>query len=293
MAHLTPIPLHKFMEAGAPFSFAELRHFIPTDKKQKYVPHRHNYYEVFLFTEGGGTHMIDFKEYKIKANSLHFISPGMIHTIKRDAKCVGYVVTFTDELYHTLQQASTLFKIQLYHNHQLPPIVECGASDMSFVLQLMQQLSQEYNTENTMRNEFVLSCLTSLLIQANRLFLAQQQYHPSIPLADERVQHFRKWLDDSLSEKPLVSALADKLGMTPKQLNALIKKHTGLTPIEHINNRLLIEAKRLLVHTELSVKEIAFALHFDDPAYFGRFFRKHTAETPQHFRDGMRKKYHT
>jgi AraC-like DNA-binding protein len=281
------------MEAGAPFSFAELRHFIPTDKKQKYVPHRHNYYEVFVFTKGGGKHMIDFKEYTIKDNSLHFISPGMIHTIKRDATCVGYVVTFTDELYQTLQQSSTLFKIQLYHNHQLPPMVECGATEMPFVLSLISQLSNEYTTNQVMRDEFVLSCLTSLLIHANRMFLTQQSYQHSTPMIDERVQHFRKWLDDSLAEKPMVSVLADKLGMTPKQLNTLIKKQTGLAPIEHINKRIVIEAKRLLVHTELSVKEIAYALHFDDPAYFGRFFRRHTKETPQQFRDRMRKKYHT
>jgi len=89
-----------------------------------------------------------------------------------------------------------------------------------------------------------------------------------------------------------VSEYAAKLNLTSKTLTQFIKKNTGLTPIEHINNRVLIEGKRLLMNTDLSVKEISFSLSFDDPAYFGRFFKRHEKTTPQLFRQHMRKKYH-
>ena len=143
-----------------------------------------------------------------------------------------------------------------------------------------------------MRSELILSCLNALLIFANRKFTNQHQLQQPHLFVDERVQAFRKWLDQPINEKLLVSNFAQKLNVSVKQLSVMIKKHTGLSPIEHITNRLIIEAKRLLVNTEMSVKEVAFTLFFEDPAYFGRFFRKHTTYTPHHFRATMVKKYH-
>lgn len=287
------IPTHRFMEAGLPFTVTELQDFFPNGSRHKGIPHRHNYYEVFVFTQGGGTHMIDFKEYEIKARSLHFISPGMIHYIKRNSLCLGYVLTFTDELYAMHHYEQILFGINLYHNHQLAPIIEYSSPELEFILQLVHQLKDEYKTNRPMRDSFILSCLNTLLIHANRKFTAQHNLQLSHTFADERVQAFRKWLDEPIQSKPLLSYFAAKINLPAKQLTSIIKKHTGLSPIEHITNRLIIEAKRMLVNTDMSVKEIAFLLYFEDPAYFGRFFRKQTDLTPQQFRTTMRKKYHT
>jgi AraC-like DNA-binding protein/mannose-6-phosphate isomerase-like protein (cupin superfamily) len=289
----TNVPIHRFNKDDIPFSVVELIETVPQSKTKKNTPHRHNFYEIFVFTKGGGKHMIDFKEYEIKANSLHFISPGMIHTIKRNSKCIGYVITFTDELYSIYQQQQLLFKINLYHNHQLPPIIEYKAKEFSFIHELINQLNVECNSSKFMRSELILSCLNTLLISANRKFTDQHQLQQPHLFVDERVQSFRKWLDQPINEKLLVSNLAKKLNVSVKKLSVMIKRHTGLSPMEHITNRLIIEAKRLLVNTEMSVKEVAFALFFEDPAYFGRFFRKHTSYTPQYFRNKMVKKYHT
>ena len=81
------------------------------------------------------------------------------------------------------------------------------------------------------------------------------------------------------------------MGVTAKQLNQILVRHTGMNPTEHINIQMLVEAKRLLVNTDRSIKEIAFQLYFDDPAYFGRFFKNQTGLTPNQFRSNMRKKY--
>jgi transcriptional regulator GlxA family with amidase domain len=203
------------------------------------------------------------------------------------------VVTFTSELFVMHQQQATLFQINLYHNHQFAPIIECSSSEMNFYKSILQHVQSEYDDPKSMRTELVLSYITSLLIGANRKFTAQHQ--PILPrlFADERVQAFKNLLDQPLTEKPTVSSLAEKLNLSSKQLTVLVKKNTGLMPSEHIANQLIVEAKRLLANTNNSMKEIAFELYFEDPAYFGRFFKKHTGLTPLHFREHMRKKYHT
>jgi AraC family transcriptional regulator, transcriptional activator of pobA len=287
------IPTHRFMQMDSAFAFMPLKDVLQMSKGNKNRPHRHNYYEVFLFTKGGGNHMIDFKEYPIKTNSMHFISPGMVHSIKRKASCVGAVITFTHELFAMHQQQNTLFQINLYHNHQFAPIIECSSAEMRFFISLINQVETECETRNPFRNTLVLSCITSLLIQANRKFTAQHQLQLPRLFADERVQAFKNLLDKPFTEKPTVSSLASQLNITAKQLTVLVKKNTGLMPTEHITNQLLVEAKRLLVNTDNTIKEIAFALYFEDPAYFGRFFRKHIGQTPLHFRESMRKKYQT
>lgn len=285
------IPTHRFMTADKPFAFAELIDFMEHEKHIKNPPHRHNYYEVFVFTKGGGTHMIDFVEYPIKTNSLHFISPGMVHSIKRNASCKGAVITFTQELFAMQQQQNTLLQINLYHNNQFPPIIDCSELDMQFYKTILEKIKDETFPNLFMGNELVLSYLTALLICANRNFvLKHQELMPQL-FMDRRVQEFKNLLDQPFTEKPSVSSLAAKLKISAKQLNQLLMKHTGMNPTEHINMQMLVEAKRLLVNTDSSIKEIAFELFFDDPAYFGRFFKNQTGQTPNDFRTSMRKKY--
>ncbi len=285
------IPIHRFVPADKPFAYDDLIDFINPVKPSKNHPHRHNYYEVFVFTKGGGTHMIDFVEYPIKSNSLHFISPGMVHSIKRNKACVGAVITFTKELFAMHQQQSILQQINLYHNNQFSPIIECNEEDLHFYKNLLNRIKVECQIDQLMGTEITQAYLTTLLIHANRNFVIRRQAALPQIFSDRRVQEFKNLLDMPFAEKPSVSSFANKMGVTAKQLNQILVKHTGMNPTEHINMQMLVEAKRLLVNTDRTIKEIAFQLYFDDPAYFGRFFKNQTDLTPNQFRSNMRKKY--
>jgi AraC-like DNA-binding protein/mannose-6-phosphate isomerase-like protein (cupin superfamily) len=285
------IPTHKFRQIDKSFAYVELKDFMSQDKHIPKYPHRHNYYEVFIFTKGGGTHMIDFVEYSIKANSLHFISPGMVHSIRRNAGCVGLVITFTKELFAMQNQQNTIQQINLYHNNQFPPIIECNQEDMRYYRNLIHKIKDESISSKLMGNEMALAYLIALLIHANRKFVLQHQLLLPQIFTDIRVQEFKNLLNAPLIDKPSVSSFAAKMGITAKQLNQLLMKHTGLNPKEHITNQILIEAKRLLINSDLTIKEIAYELFFDDPAYFGRIFKNQIGQTPNQYRKVMRKKY--
>ena len=89
-----------------------------------------------------------------------------------------------------------------------------------------------------------------------------------------------------------VNDYADLLAVTPNHLNDTTKKVTGKTALELIQDRLLLEAKRLLLHTEQTAKEISYQLGYNDPSYFTRFFKAQTERTPDDFRRQIREKYH-
>ena len=105
------------------------------------------------------------------------------------------------------------------------------------------------------------------------------------------VRQFKSLIDENFVNSTQVTQYADMLYVTPGHLNDLIKTVTGKTAKQIIDERRILEAKRLLFWGEHSVKEIAGRLNFEDDAYFNRFFKKHTGNTPALFQKTIREKY--
>ncbi len=286
------IPLHQFSKKQFAFDIEVLNNHVDLNTKKNQKAHRHNYYEIFVFTRGGGSHMIDFKEHPIISNSLHFISPGMVHVIKRKPACTGYVITFPEELFTLVNQQSFIQQISLYHNHDQTPIVKCKKPLFNRLITLVEQLLSEYQSSKPMKEDYIRACLKLLIIESERIFNYSQKQTNYNSTSNDKVQLFRKLMDEHFLSIKSINEYAAHVHLSPKAFTQLIKKHTGITPIEHLNNRMLIEAKRLLLNTDKNIKEIAFALNFEDPAYFGRFFKKLEKTTPLDFRNKMRDKYH-
>ncbi|MCH8330174.1 MAG: AraC family ligand binding domain-containing protein, partial [Bacteroidetes bacterium] len=100
-------------------------------------PHRHSYYEIFFFVKGGGTHEIDFEEFQVDSNSLHFISPGQVHLGKRAINSHGLVIQFSREFFHLgSQNKDLLYELPFFNNHSEKPILELSKSDLILVQDL-------------------------------------------------------------------------------------------------------------------------------------------------------------
>jgi AraC family transcriptional activator of pobA len=288
------IPIHPFGSNDINFDITKLdagagEH---EDQRSYHPQHRHSYYEIFIFFEGGGNHRIDFREFPIEAGSLHFISPGQVHQVRRGAGCHGYVITFTEELYALHEeQKSLLQQVELYHNYSAPAIVSFSPVFFDRIRKLTLQMEQEYHSQGLMKEELMRSYLNIMLIHSNRMFRTAQD-GAAVSGRHTIVQRFRQLLDTHFADKQQVQDYARLLGVTSNYLNDTIKSATGITASQHIHNRLLLEAKRLLFNTGFSIKEIAFSLGFQDPTYFGRFFRNLAGTTPGDFREATREKYH-
>ena len=278
------IPLHSFAQDDAtsiPFNL------IPLERKTDYdasVPHRHNYYEIFVFLEGGGVHDIDFNRIAIEPGSLHFVSPGQVHHVQRSLDSSGYVMFFSREFYYlNLQNKNILFELPFLNNNSDRPILNLDSSTFAQVLMLIQQMEKEFSSDNPLKEEIVRSYLNIILIQCKRLF---EERYPE----DEGSSHsglfqdFRILLETHFAELHKVSDYAALLHITEKHLNETCKKSRGKTASELIYDRIILEAKRLLLHSDFSNKEIAYFLHFDDPSHFSKFFKNKVGQSPNDFR---------
>lgn len=288
-------PVHKFASKDFPFEIVRLDEIGFDDEEQMGQPHRHNYYEIFLFYKGGGVHRIDFNTYPIESNAIHFISPGQVHYIKRTAGCHGYVITFPQELFSLHDQQNMLNQLSYYHNYREPTLFTCSEKEIEGIKIWISKLVAEFSIPENKSEDLIRACLTVILLECNRMFThySGKEQEFKLNTGGNLILQFRQLLDIHYISMQQVQQYADLLGVTAGHLNDTIKKITGFTTSNHIHERLLLEAKRKLANTDLSAKEIAFDLNFEDPAYFGRFFRKYTGLSPVQFREQIRGKYQT
>lgn len=288
------IPVHRYQGNPLPFEVGILdKRSAAKGMKSGREPHRHNYYEVFVFYEGGGEHDIDFKTYPIETASAHFITPGQVHLLTRMDNCHGAVITFAAELFSIHGNDDLLRRMQLYHNPTLAPVVQVPQEAMASLKHTVSVLLHEQQNPGSFTAELACSMITSMLISCNRLLLEARHHSPK-PAENAGtllLRRFSTLLDEHFIDVRDVDAYAALLSISTGHLSKVIRSLTGVSISGHIQQRILLEARRLLLNTDISVKEISYQLNFEDPAYFGRFFRKHTGVSPAMFRETMREKY--
>lgn len=273
------IPIHPFSDQNA-----KAVKVIALNELTNYdfgEPHRHSYFEFFVFLNGGGFHMIDFKEYPIKTNSIHIVAPGQVHQVKRELDSKGFVILFETDVFE-----SNHFVSNFLFDHICLSEEEC-APDYHFTKEKeieikasIETIWSDYQSDVALKNEFVLSNLSVLLIQCMRS-------KNNIPVSqDKRSQShyakFRRLLKNNFKQIKKVKEYAQALSISEKQLNEIIQTRTGQSASAIIYQQLILEAKRLL-KTGISSKEVAFDLNFDDPAHFSKFFKTQTGLSPSDF----------
>jgi AraC-like DNA-binding protein len=130
-----------------------------------------------------------------------------------------------------------------------------------------------------------------LLVHIQRLAMA---LHPDPPLTASVaiVREFRRLVSLHSATERSIRVYAQEIGITTSHLCDTVKAVTGFTPGQILRQTVVLEAKRLLANTDLTVAEIGYRLNFKDPAYFGRFFRREAHTSPSAFRQEIRIKYH-
>jgi AraC-like DNA-binding protein len=149
----------------------------------------------------------------------------------------------------------------------------------------------EFENKRQLQNSMLLAYLKVLLIYISRLYT--EQYTNANPAADrELLKKFKALIAENFVDAHEVADYAAMLNLSAGHFSEQIKEQSGKTAIEHIHDRLLLEAKRLLFHTEYPVKEIAYRLGFEEASYFNRFFKRLANTTPLGYRSTIRKMYH-
>ncbi|MFN8395335.1 MAG: helix-turn-helix transcriptional regulator [Bacteroidia bacterium] len=239
-------------------------------------PHRHRYCEIFLFTAGSGTHMIDFAEWPIAPGQVHLVFPGQVHQVMRSGDSEGVVLCFGS---HFIPDPETLEALDGFREQ---PSINAGPEAVNQILRWVtlyqSELQPAPGTDRHLLGIVLAKCLNLKAIPPST---SQQSIFT----------RFLTLLESQFRSQKQVSPYADQLAITADRLTEICRQHRGRAAGELIRERIILEAKRLLLHSQLSIKEIAYDLGYEDPAYFNRLFQKDLQVPPQRFRELIREKY--
>jgi len=278
------IPVHSNPEQEQTGGFFRL---VPLELKTAYdtsVPHRHRYYEIFFFPKGGGVHEIDFFHHEIRECSIHFVSPGQVHKVSRGLGTYGYVLLFNDEFWTGKSvQSDLLLELPFLNNNEGLPVMEIKPAYFDIVFKLVKSIELEYKNATDLSMEIIKSYLHVLLLHCSQYY-NEQQPAQNKESSSTLYRDFKRLLEKNFLDVHKVKEYAALLKITEKHLNEVCKKFCAKTASEMIFDRLILEAKRLLHHSDLTIKEIAFQLNFTDPSHFSKFFKTHTGIATKDFR---------
>jgi len=253
-------------------------------------PHRHNYFTILLVKEGKGKHIIDFKEYELSGNSLHFIHPGQVHQVIAAEKPEGWVINFTRLFLIRNQIPDQMIEdVYLFNKHSESPPLPIPAGQFDQYLDIIRQIRHYDGIDIAYKKEAQGALLKLLLIQSNNHCTLHKNENPqTIETGNQLVRRFKELIDKHYQEYHKVSDYAEMLAVTSDYLNKLVKTLTGKSAKEYILDRILIEAKRVLLFTELTNKELSYNLGFEEPAHFSNFFKRYSGTSPLDFRNSAR-----
>lgn len=275
---MNKIPIHKLSEKF-PGEMAFLR-WVSGEEQIPTVDYAHkDDYYIFLFAEKGECRLlIDFKEYEITENTVHCILPGQIHLPVGRINGNGWGLAVDSML------VRDEYKEIFDRNSLLENRMKLNEDEISEMKNCILAIRERIKTDRKYIQE---SIIHDLLSYYTGIIAEVYQKGFAIPINDRSATitfQFKSLLSANYQSLKSPSRYADKLKISPIYLNEVVKKTTGLTVSECIQNEILIQAKRLLFYTHKSVKEIALELGYEDWAYFTRLFTKVCKLTPTQFR---------
>lgn len=293
---MSDIPLYKIPEGRIQFADFKLyavksgpaaTKAYPGFPNKTHVPHKHDFFEVCIFYKGEGSHEIDFNSYPVNDRSIHFVTPGQVHLISNHEKSQGYILAFTEEF---IQLNRKLANVNL---REFPlPYIDIKADQFGFVENIMNEIMYEYSHPRLESEEIIRSYLYILLLKTKSLYSAKKDMVAEAKQSGHSIfKSFADLVENNYLSNQQVNFYADLLHISPPHLNKVSKKICGKTASDFIHDRVILEAKRWLVFSEMSSKEIAYALMYEDPSYFSRIFKKKTGYSPTEFRKVKLEKY--
>jgi AraC family transcriptional activator of pobA len=251
------------------------------------LPHKHNFYHFLLFTEGGGSHMIDFRQFPVEPFQLYFMVPGQVHSWNFEGEVDGYVINFPLSFFKDFLLDPEYIGQFPYFSGVLENSVISLPEDLrAEVLQLLEKIVKEMDEDNRNSADMIKVLLLQLLITIGRLGFEDR----AVKLTSHNyalARNFDKLLEQHVGSLKLPREYAELLFITPNHLNAVCNEIFGKAAGEVIRDRIILEAKRLMVNRELSISEIAYKLNFSDNSYFSKFFRKYAGMPPEDFRQSL------
>src|SRR5258706_839140 len=237
------------------------------------TPERLNRFEIIWVKKGNGVLQVDGQEFHFSGSVVYFVAPGRMRQWSTEVSVEGYYISFTHEFLYLSEGYSNNSAWLEQCNDQLfmvtNSIGEKMASELDFIAGKMKW---EYKNYFNQKLEVLKGLLNIFLIYFSRN-LTEPHGEVLQSRETELVKKFMNLLKRDFTKQKLVIEYAGQLYVTPNYLNRVVKKVTGLTASHHIQQQIIMEAKRQAMHSQVSMKEIAYGLGFDNLAHFSKYFK--------------------
>lgn len=268
------------------FEIVDLMELCQTSGSIITVPHRAEFYHVIWFQSGTPTHSVDFNSIAIQPNSILFLNKNVVHCFDAETAFTGKALLFTDRFYYQSASDFKYLRNSILFNDLFSVSLVEAADNAPVFRDLLALMHAEYETvRDQLQAPILKNYLHNFLMLAERQ-RRQQNFIEIKPSADlDYVLLFRDLLEEQFRDQKQVGFYTRHLSVMEKRLNTATKNVLGKTAKEVINDRVLLEAKRLLANSLMSIKEIAYEIGFDEPGNFIKYFRKYTSQTPTEFKE--------
>lgn len=248
--------------------------------------HRHDALLQILYIRGGGGHVvIESEKHAFVPPCIVLLPAQTVHAFEFTPEIDGLVITVAQRALEALVKVAAPGILPILQRAAVIPAPETDAN-ASMLMPLFGLLEQEYRGTARGKGAAGLALMVAVFVQVARLSdLAAMPSHGGADRRGEILRRFRELIAAHFREHRPVDFYAGRLGVTAAHLARICREELGSSPTAVVNEHVIREAQRDLVYSNLSVKQIAHEMGFDDSAYFSRYFRKQTGLTPGEFRD--------
>jgi AraC-like DNA-binding protein len=258
-------------EKEIPFEIQTLQGCSQLIHGQQGMPHRHPHVEIIWMKRGNGFLDIDLKRYKMGNNTLYCIIPGQLHQLEIE-EAEGYIISFTERLLNSGDDFELMYRSGLFHLLMDSPGIRLDQEMADEIEEISRKLHRELSNGYLLHSEIIKRYTSIFLIYLARQF--EGAFQLTAQTRNVRlVKNFISLVEKRYTDWKLVKDYAGELSVTPNYLNEVVKKISGYPAGHHIRQRIVLEAKRQAVSPDMSMKEIAYHLGFDDIAHFSKFFK--------------------
>ncbi len=267
------------------FDLVKLESLLSKSVEEISQPHKIVFFHILIITEGHGKHTIDFTDYTYKKGTALTIRKDQMQQFCRSLKTKGYLLLFTEDfLTSHFGKEEVLRAFHLFNELLTSPKIEINNKDFGGVLKLIQSIENEYTDfDDEFSRSIIRSALHVLLIKLFRIKSKDTNKLSKRKYFEEFLQ-FQQHIEECYSKTRKVFDYAKMMNCTTKTLNNVCRAILDKTAKTVINEIVIIQIKRLLINTSLSITEIAFKSGFNEPTNMFRYFKTHTGSSPESFR---------
>lgn len=280
------------------FEIVDIPKLFSAHKNIMVKAHRTGFYHIIWVKKGSGSHVVDFSPISLPENSLLFLNKDIIQIFNSELTFEAKAILFTQEFFAVTNSTVKFLKESILFNDPFAvnTIQLSVASSRPFET-LFSLMEEEVNKQKDEYQPKILRSLLYTFLQHAERERRKRNFFEVRQSADrDYMILFRDLLEANFKNHKNVTFYASKLSLTERRLNQAVAKILGKTVKQAIDERIMLEAKRLLAHTNDNIKEVGFNLGFEEPTNFVKYFRKHNSGTPMEFRAELRAentgKYH-